>query len=98
MFITAENILSHMTKVKKSEYIRISKTVVRKLYDANCFGKGSLYIHALQEAIPPEEKGKVEPVVEALIKQRICVKKKKERGWKYFLNMDRLDKIKEIIR
>jgi ethanolamine utilization protein EutQ (cupin superfamily) len=37
-------------------------------------------------------------VLDALVKQNICGKKKKEHGWKYFLNMDRYDKIKEIIK
>lgn len=37
-------------------------------------------------------------VLAALVKQNICGKKKKEHGWKYYLNMDRYDKIKEIIQ
>ena len=43
-------------------------------------------------------KDKVEVVLEALVKQKICIKKKKEHGWKYYLNMNRYDKIKEIIK
>ena len=87
-----------MPKIKKSEYIRISKTLVRKLFDAGCFGKGSFYVHILQEAIPPEDKGKVQAVVDALVKQDILGKKKKLRGWKYFLKRERIDKIREIVR
>lgn len=37
-------------------------------------------------------------ILEALVKQRICCKKKKKHGWKYYLNIDRYDKIKEIIK
>ena len=87
-----------MVKVKKSEYIRISRTIVRKLFDENCFGKGSAYIHVLKSGMPKEDLDKVEIVIEALVKQNICCKKKKEHGWKYYLNMDRYDKIKEIIK
>ena len=87
-----------MAKVRKSEYIRISRTIIRKLFDQNCFGKGSVYIHVLKSGISKEDLDKVEMVLEALIKQDICCKKKKEHGWKYYLNMDRLDKIKEIIK
>jgi hypothetical protein len=87
-----------MTKVKKSEYIRISRTMVKKLFDLNCFGKGSVYIHILKSSIPKEDIDKVESVLEALIKQNICCRKKKEHGWKYYLNMDRYDKIMEIIK
>ena len=87
-----------MAKVKKSEYIRISRTIVKKLFDQNCFGKGSVYIHVLKSGISKKDLDKVEIVLEALIKQNICCKKKKEHGWKYYLNMDRYDKIKEIIK
>src|SRR3989338_5345914 len=85
-------------KIKKSEYIRSSRTIVKKLFDSNCFGKGSVYIHVLKSGISKEDLDKVEIVLEALIKQNICCKKKKERGWKYYLNMNRYDKIKEIIK
>ena len=87
-----------MAKVKKSEYIRISRTIAKKLFDLNCFGKGSVYIHVLKSGIPQEDVDKVEIVLEALIKQNICCKKKKEHGWKYYLNMDRYNKIMEIIK
>lgn len=87
-----------MTSVKKSEYIRISRTIIKKLFDQNCFGKGSVYIYVLKSGISKEDLDKVEIVLEALIKQNICCKKKKEHGWKYYLNMDSYDKIKEIIK
>ena len=87
-----------MVKVKRSEYIRISRTAVKKLFDQNCFGKGSVYIYVLKSGISKEDLDKVEIVLEALVKQNICCKKKKEHGWKYYLNMERYDKIKEIIK
>ena len=43
-------------------------------------------------------KDKIEKILDALVKQQIIVKKKKEHGWKYYLNMERYDKIKEIIK
>jgi len=87
-----------VAKVKRSEYIRISRTIVKKLFDQNCFGKGSVYINVLKSGMPKEDLDKVEIVLESLVKQNICGKKKKEHGWKYHLNMDRYDKIKEIIK
>ena len=87
-----------MVKVKKSEYIRISRTVIKKLFDLTCFGKGSVYIHVLKSGISKEDICKVEEVLDALVKQNICCKKKKEHGWKYYLNMERYDKIKDIIK
>lgn len=87
-----------MVKVKKSEYIKLSKTLVKKLFDETCFGKGSLYVETLRKGIPNEYADKVEPVLKALVKQNLCGKKKKERGWKFYLNIRRLDKIREIIK
>ncbi|MBU0629053.1 MAG: hypothetical protein KKC75_07735 [Nanoarchaeota archaeon] len=87
-----------MASIKKSEYIRISRTITKKLFDQNCFGKGSVYIHVLKSGVPKGDLDKVEIILEALIKQNVCCKKKKEHGWKYYLNMDRYDKIKEIIK
>ncbi len=87
-----------MAKVKKSEYIRISRTILKKLFDSNCFGKGSVYINVIKSAISREDLDKVEIVLEALIRQGICLKKKKKHGWKYYLNMERIDKISEIIK
>jgi len=44
------------------------------------------------------DKGIARKVLDALVKQRIVCKKKKEHGWKYYLNMERYDKIMEIIK
>lgn len=85
-------------KIKKSEYILLSRTLIRKLYDETCFGKGSLYIENLKRGIPKDYIDKVEIVLNALVKQSICGRKKKEHGWKYFLNIKKIDKIKEIIK
>lgn len=87
-----------MVKVKKSEYIKLSRTLIKKLYDETCFGKGSLYIENLKRGIPEYHVSKVEIVLNALVKQNICGRKKKEHGWKYYLNMKRIDKIREIIK
>jgi len=87
-----------MSKINKSDYIKISRTLVKKLYDETCFGKGSLYIDSLKKGIPKEDIGSIEEIMESLVKQKICGKKKKEHGWKYYLNIERLDKIKEIIK
>lgn len=87
-----------MAAIKKSEYIRISRTIVKKLLDQNCFDKGSVYIHVIKSGIDDKDLDKVDDVIDALMKQRICCKKKKKHGWKYYLNMDRYDKIMEIAK
>lgn len=87
-----------MKKVKKSEYIRISRAIISKLKRLTCFGKGSVYMPVLTSGIPKRDIDKIETVLEALIKQKIVCKKKKEQGWKYYLNRERFDKIKEILK
>ncbi len=87
-----------MTRINKSDYIKLSRTLIKKLYDENCFGKGSLYLDTLKKGLPKEYIGLVEIILESLVKQGICGRKKKLHGWKYFLNMSRIDKIREIIK
>ena len=89
-------ILGQIIKVNKSDYIKYSRFILRKLHRATCYGKGSMYEENVVAGLPNREIAK--KVLEALIKQRIVCKKKKEHGWKYYLNMERYDKIKEIIK
>jgi hypothetical protein len=84
-------------KIFKSDYIKISKTLVRKLYKSGCWGKGSLYEDELKDGFPSEEKGKILAVAEALVRQRIFGKKPKKYGYKYHLNPERRSKIEEIL-
>ena len=83
-------------KVHKSDYIKYSRFIVRKLHKSTCYGKGSMYEENVVAGLP--DRGIAKEVLAALVKQNICGKKKKEHGWKYYLNMDRYDKIKEIIK
>jgi len=85
-----------MLKIKKREYIKYSRTIIRKLYVARCFGKGSIYKENILNGLPDKEIAN--KVLEALVKQKIIQKKKKKHGWKYYLNMNRIDKIKQIIK
>ncbi len=83
-------------KIHKSDYIKYSRFIVRKLHKACCYGVGSMYEENAVKGLP--DKWIAKKVLEALTKQKICLRKKKEHGWKYYLNMDRYDKIKEIIQ
>ena len=84
-------------RITRSDYIIISKAIIRKLYMTGCWGKGSLYEDHLKDGFPPEEKGKVLTVADALVKQRIICKKRKLYGFKYYLNAERRDKIRQIL-
>ncbi len=83
-------------KIHKRDYIKYSRFIVRKLHKSTCYGKGSMYEENVTAGLPDRSIAK--DVLNALVKQSICGKKKKEHGWKYYLNMERLDKIKEIIK
>ena len=85
-------------KIKKSDYIKISRSLIKKLYKLGCWGKGSLYEVELKDGFPSEEKGKIIIIADSLVKQKILCKKPKKYGFKYYLNTERIDKIKEIIR
>ena len=85
-----------MPKIKKSEYIKYSRTLVRKLYSTGCWGAGSMYEDNLLDGLPDKSIGR--KVLDALIKQRIIIGKKKKYGHKYYQNTERMDKIKEIVK
>ena len=92
-----------MAKVKRSEYIIVSRSICRNLFKTGCFGKGSIYFDNLTKGLADREfskldisKEKIQIVLDALVKQRICFKKKKKHGWKYYLNMGKIKKIQEI--
>jgi len=84
-------------KITRSDYIVISKAILRKLYSCGCWGTGSLYEDNLKKGFPSEEKGKVLAVVDALVKQGIICKKRKLYGFKYYLNTAKRDKIRQIL-
>jgi len=83
-------------KIRKSEYVAYSRFIVRKLHKTGCYGAGSMYEETIVSGSP--DKGIAKRVLEALTKQRICLRKKKKYGWKYYLNKERNDKIREIIK
>ena len=88
--------MRQLMKVRKSGYIQYSRFIVRKLHRSTCYGTGSMYEENVAAGLP--DTGIAKEVLAALVKQDICCKKKKKHGWKYYLNMERYDKIKEIIK
>jgi hypothetical protein len=83
-------------KVYKSDYVKYSRFIVRRLYIKGCWGAGSMYEDNLLDGLPDKAIGK--KVLEALVKQRIIFGKKKKYGHKYYLNTERMDKAKEIVK
>lgn len=83
-------------KIYKSDYIKYSRFIVKKLHKTCCYGFGSMYENNALKGLASKSIAK--NILDALIKQRIVLKKRKKYGWKYFLNRERYDKIKEIIK
>ena len=82
--------------IRKSDYVKYGRFIIRKLHKTGCYGTGSMYGENTLDGLP--DKGIGNKVLTALTKQRICLRKKKEHGWKYCLNKQRSDKIREIIK
>ena len=55
--------------VKKSDYIKYSHIMVKKLYKSTCFGKGSMYEDNVISGLPDAKIAK--QVLNALVKQEI---------------------------
>ena len=94
-----------MVHIKKSEYIIVSRTICKSLFSTGCWGAGSLYSDNLINGLSDRDfsrlnitKDKTKIILDALVKQKIICKKKKLHGWKYYLNKERRDKIREIIK
>ncbi len=73
-----------MAKIKRSEYIIVSRSICRNLFKANCWGKGSMYLDNLAKGLSDRKfsrlnisKDKVEVVLEALVKQKSVSRKRK---------------------
>ena len=88
-----------MAKVKKSEYIIISKKIIRLLLRETCWGKGSMYLDNIKRSgFKDKEIPLVEIVINGLVKQGLIMKKKHKYGWKYFLNNERREKLFSIAK
>ena len=83
-----------MAKIKKSEYIIISKKIIRLLLRESCWGKGSMYLDNIKKSgFKDNEIPLVEAVINGLVKQGLAMKKKHKHGWKFFLNNGKRGKL-----
>ena len=86
-----------MSKIGDAEYNLISKTIIRKLYSANCWGKGHLLVDRFKHGLPGHFRGDVNPVVEDLIKKCIIiVYGRTKHGLAVYLNIKRKAEIEQM--
>ena len=98
-FIKNRLLLFFMARIKKSEYIIISKKIIRLLLRETCWGKGSMYLDNIKKSgFKDNEVPLVEMVINGLVKQSLVMKKKHKHGWKYFLNNEKREKLFSIAK
>lgn len=87
-----------MGKLSKSDYNRIRKNIIKKLYSNKAFSKGHLLYERLTSGIPSHLTGFVEEVLNDLLKEELVIYYGKTKyGNAYQLNVKKLKEIEEII-
>jgi len=85
-------------KLSKSNYVKIKKNILKKLYSNKAFSKGHLLYERLTAGIPPHLAGFVDDVLNDLIKESLVIYYgKTKHGRAYQLNIRKLKEIEEII-
>jgi hypothetical protein len=87
-----------MQKLGEEDYIKIRKTIVRKLYAKRAFRKGHLLLERLQSGIPAHLSGYVKNILEDLMKEGIVMYYgKTKHGDAYQLNICKLKEIEDML-
>ena len=85
-------------KLSNSDYIKIKKNIIKRLYSNKAFSKGHLLYERLTAGIPSHLSGFVRDVLNDLIKERLVVYYGKTKyGDAYQLNVKKLKEIEEFI-
>jgi hypothetical protein len=85
-------------KLSGSDYARIKKNILKRLYSNQAFSKGHLLYERLTSGIPPHLKGFVEDVLKDLVKEELVLfYGKTKHGDAYQLNIKKLKEIEDLI-
>ncbi|MFH1592058.1 MAG: hypothetical protein ABIB47_01690 [Candidatus Woesearchaeota archaeon] len=85
-------------KPSKTDYTKIKKNIIKKLYSNKAFVKGHLLYERLSSSVPPHLKGFVKLVLNDLINEGLVIHYGKTKyGDAYQLNIKKLKEIEEII-
>ena len=85
-------------KLNKSDYTRIKRNILKRLYSNQAFSKGHLLYERLTSGIPPHLKGFVKDVLEDLMKaELVLLYGKTKHGEAYQLNVKKLKEIEDAI-
>ncbi|MDO8741201.1 MAG: hypothetical protein Q7J54_06545 [Candidatus Woesearchaeota archaeon] len=85
-------------KLAKTDYEKIKKNILKKLYSNEAFSKGHLLCERLMSGIPSHLKGSVEDVLKDLIKEELVLFYGKTKyGDAYQLNIKKLKEIEDLL-
>jgi hypothetical protein len=85
-------------RLNKTEYEKVKKNILKKLYANQAFSKGHLLYERLTSGIPSHLKGFVKEVLDDLIKEElVLLYGKTSYGDAYQLNIKKLKEIEESI-
>ncbi|MBI2129068.1 hypothetical protein HYU07_02410 [Candidatus Woesearchaeota archaeon] len=85
-------------KLAKTDYEKIKKNILKKLYSNEAFSKGHLLYERLMSGIPSHLKGSVEDVLKDLIKEElVSFYGKTKHGDAYQLNIKKLKEIEVLL-
>lgn len=85
-------------RLSEEEYLKIKRTIIRKLYTNKAFRRGHLLFERLQSGIEPHLIGFVKEVLDDLMRQELVVHYGRTKyGDAYQLNPQKLKEIEEII-
>ena len=87
-----------MGKLSNSDYFKIKKNIIKRLYANKAFSKGHLLYERLTSGIQPHLAGFVRQVIEDLVKEGLVLYYgRTKHGDAYQLNVRKLKEIEEII-
>ena len=85
-------------KLSSTDYSKIKKNIIKRLYANKAFSKGHLLYERLTSGISPHLAGFVEQVLDNLIKEGLVIHYGRTKyGDAYQLNINKLKEIEEII-
>ena len=85
-------------KLSNTDYLRIKRNIIKRLYSNKAFSKGHLLHERLTSGIPPHLAGFVNAILNDLVKEGLVLHYgKTKHGDAYQLNVKRLKEIEEII-
>ena len=81
-----------------TDYLRIKKNILKKLYAKQAFHKGHLLFERLQSGIPTHLQGFIKDILDDLVKEELVLHYgRTKHGDAYQLNIRKLDEIEKEI-